>query len=144
MLLAFVCLDLSGQVADSVKYKSLNPDDFQKSFKSDKDAVLIDVREFFEYRKSRIKDATNIPSSGNIDLAADTIGMDKALFLYCTSGYRAKKVAVRLADKGFVKLYNLEGGIKAWKNEGLPVDRKRVRKGEGGRGEGEMKVIDSH
>jgi len=127
VFIAVVCLESSGQTADSVKYKSLKPHDFNLAYLKDSNAVLIDVREYFECKKSRIKDATNIPSSGNIDIAADTINKDIPLYIYCTSGYRAKKVCARLAEKGFTKLYNLEGGINAWKEEGLPVEKKRLK-----------------
>jgi rhodanese-related sulfurtransferase len=134
-----LCLESVGQPPDSVKYKSLKPHDFNLAFQKDSNAYLIDVREYFECKKSRIKGSINIPSSGNIDTASDTINKDIPLYIYCTSGYRAKKVCARLSEKGFTKLYNLEGGINAWKEEGLPVDKKR-RKGAGAqrikRGEG--------
>lgn len=122
------CSKLSAQVPDSVKFKSLEPYNFHMVYlKADK-SVLIDVREFFEYRVSRIKGALNIPSSANLDLAADTIDKQCTLFLYCTSGYRSKKVAGFLYDKGFSKLYSLDGGIVAWRKEKMPVVKKRVKR----------------
>jgi rhodanese-related sulfurtransferase len=130
VILSF-CLESSGQPADSIKYKSLEPYDFHLAYLKDDKAILIDVREFFEYKKSRIKDALNIPSSGNIDFAADTIGKDKSLFLYCTTDYRSKRVAEKLAEKGFASVFSLEGGIKAWKKDGFQVERKKLRKGDG-------------
>jgi rhodanese-related sulfurtransferase len=129
LILSFACmvLPLSAQEADSLKYISLKPADFRESYLKDKNALLIDVREYFEYKKSRIKGAVNIPSSGNIDVAADTLNNNRSLYLYCTSGFRAKKVAVRLSDRGFGSVFNLEGGIKRWKEAGLPVEKKRLK-----------------
>jgi rhodanese-related sulfurtransferase len=118
----------SAQVPDSLKYISIGPGEFQKAYQSDDKAMLIDVREFFEYKKSRIDNAVNIPSSGNLDYSADTLNIESSLFLYCTSGFRSKRVARHLYDKGFLKLYSLDGGINAWKKEGLPVNRKKIRK----------------
>jgi rhodanese-related sulfurtransferase len=46
--------------------------------------------------------------------------------LYCTSGYRSKKTAIKFYEKGFLRLYNLDGGIIAWKKAGLPVEKKRL------------------
>jgi rhodanese-related sulfurtransferase len=141
LILAFACtvFPISAQEADSLKYISLKPAGFRESYLKDKNALLIDVREYFEYKKSRIKGAVNIPSSGNIDIAADTLNNNRSLYLYCTSGFRAKKVAVRLADRGFGSVINLEGGIKRWKEDGMPVEKKRLkgsgaqrRKGGGG------------
>jgi SulP family sulfate permease len=118
----------SGQIPDSLKYTSLNPQEFEKAFNNDDKALLIDVREFFEFRKSRIENAVNLPSSDNLDISADTLNKESSLFLYCTSGFRSKRVAKNLYDKGFLKLYSLDGGINAWKKEGLPVNRKKIRK----------------
>ena len=118
----------AGQIPDSLKYISVGPAGFQKAYQSDTNAILIDVREFFEYRKSRIDNAFNIPSSDNLDIPADTLNKESSLFLYCTSGFRSKRVAKQFYDKGFLKLYSLDGGINAWKKDGLPVNRKKLKK----------------
>jgi len=122
------CSPITGQVPDSVKFKSLLPNDFHLTYLKEDKAILIDVREFFEFRISRLKNAVNIPSSGKLEFAADTIDKQCALFLYCTTGYRSKRVAVFFHDKGFSKLYSLDGGIMSWKKEGFPVVRKRIKK----------------
>ena len=132
-LFVFACLLLSfniaaGQLPDSLKYISLKPVEFQKALNSDNKALIIDVREFFEFKKSRIDHAVNIPSSGNLDVPADTLDKESSFFLYCTSGFRSKRVAKHFYDKGFLKLYSLDGGITAWKKEGLPVNKKKIRK----------------
>lgn len=116
-----------GQVPDSVKYKSLPPKEFLSAYQRSDHALLIDVREFFEYRKSRIKDAINIPSMGNSDIPADTIGKNNELFFYCTSGFRSKRMAKTFFDKGFAHCYSLDGGIMAWRKEKLPVEKKRLK-----------------
>jgi rhodanese-related sulfurtransferase len=128
--LFFISDAISGQVPDSLKYISLGPAEFQRALDTSDKALLIDVREFFEYKKSRIGDAMNIPSSGDLDLTADTIGKDYSLFLYCTSGYRSKRVAKHFYDRGLVNLYSLDGGINAWKKEGMAVNKKRIRRGD--------------
>ncbi len=121
---------LTAQVPDPLKYISLEPYDFHMCFLKEDNALLIDVREFFEFRKSRIKDANNIPSSGNLQFVSDTINKELNLFFYCTSGFRSKRVAKTFYDAGFRNLYNLEGGIVAWRKTGMPVERKRIRKRE--------------
>jgi rhodanese-related sulfurtransferase len=117
-----------GQVPDSLKYRSLPPAEFMFAYQKSDHPVLIDVREFFEYRKSRIKDAINIPSMGNLDIPCDTIDKKNDLFFYCTSGFRSKRVAKTFYDKGFTHCYSLDGGIVAWRKEKLPVDKKRVKR----------------
>jgi rhodanese-related sulfurtransferase len=45
-----------------------------------------------------------------------------AIYLYCRSGPMANEAAKSLYDLGYRMLFNLEGGAKAWKKEGLPFD----------------------
>ncbi len=122
------CLPLAAQVPDSVKFKFLDPYYFHLQYLKEDSSLLVDVREFFEFRGKRIKDAVNIPSFKNLDIAADTLNKNYALFLYCTTDTRSVQVAEFLYDKGFRKLYCLEGGIQAWRNDGFPVEKKNVKR----------------
>jgi rhodanese-related sulfurtransferase len=130
IMLIFLTFSVSsgGHVPDSLKFKSLPPAEFQAAYQKSEKKIMIDVREFFEYRKSRLKDAVNIPSSGHLEHAADTIDKNSGLFFYCTSGFRSKRVAKFFYEKGFIGLYSLDGGIVAWRKAGLPVVKKRLRK----------------
>jgi rhodanese-related sulfurtransferase len=123
-----LCNILSGQVPDSLKYISLGPREFQEAFNREDPALLIDVREFFEYKKSRLKNSVNIPSSGDLELAADTLNKGSHLFLYCSSGFRSKRVAKFFYEQGFHNAWSLDGGINAWKKEGMAIDKKRLKK----------------
>jgi len=130
-IILFVLLlsgSLSSQIPDSLQYKSLEPYDFHLQYLITDSSLLIDVRESFEFRRSRIRDAINIPSSGNIEYAADTLDKNYALFLYCSTDYRSIRAAKMLSEKGFKRLYNLEGGIVAWKKDGMPVEKGRPAK----------------
>ena len=126
--LLFNSFFLHGQVPDSLKYQSLDPKAFQQKYREEKNPLLLDVREFFEFRKSRIRGAINIPTGKGFEITADTISKDNPLFFYCYSGGRSKKAAIIFYDKGFRKLYNLKGGITLWKKEELPVVRKKIKK----------------
>jgi rhodanese-related sulfurtransferase len=120
-------LHLEGQNPDSVKYKSLNPHDFHLTYLQTDSSLLIDVREPFEYKSNRIKGSVNIPASGDLDKVTDTLNKETSLFIYCTSGFRSSNAAIKLYYKGFRKLYNLEGGIKAWRKEGMRVIKGRIK-----------------
>ena len=124
---------LEAQVADSLKYISLEPYDFHLQYLKTDSSILIDVREPFEFRGNRIRGSVNFPASGNLDKVADTLNKATSLFLYCTTGFRSSNAAIKLYDKGFRKLYNLEGGIVAWRKEGMPVIKGKVRRARGSR-----------
>lgn len=120
-------LPLAAQTTDSLKYLSLEPYDFHLQYLKTDSSVMIDVREPFEYKRNRIRDAINIPSSGNIARAADTLDKDITYFLYCSSGYRSVNIANKLFDKGFRNLVSLKGGILAWKKDGMNVEKRRIK-----------------
>jgi rhodanese-related sulfurtransferase len=115
------------QIPDSLKYKSLEPYDFHLKYLREDSALMIDVREPEEV-KNIIKGAVNIPSKSNLDFAADTISKENSLFIYCNHGDRSSHVAIFFYNKGFRKLYNLEGGITTWKKDGFPLTRKKSKK----------------
>ena len=123
VILTLFCVIISAQSSEMVKYQSLEPYDFHLEYLKADSALMIDVREHFEFRGKRIRDAVNIPSSNNLEYSADTISKNYSLFFYCTTDYRSRRVAEYFHDQGFRKVYNLEGGIVAWKKDGFPVTR---------------------
>ena len=124
----FFSLSLLSQVPDSAKYQSLEPYDFHLQYLRHDSALLIDAREFFEYRRSRIHGSVLIPPSKGFEKAADTIKKNTPIFCYCYNGGRSSRTLLYFYDKDFRKLFNLEGGIVAWRKDGFPVERSRVRK----------------
>jgi phage shock protein E len=126
IFLLLSCFSLDAQDTDSVKYESLDPYYFHLEYLKDDSSLLVDVREFFEYRRNRIQDAVNIPSSRYLNKAADTLSKSYSLFLYCTDGWRSKRALELFYDRGFRKLYNLEGGLQAWRREDYPIEKKNI------------------
>jgi rhodanese-related sulfurtransferase len=127
VLLSF-SLSIYCQSPNMFHYQSLEPYDFHLQYLKSDSALLIDVRESFEFRGKRIRDAINIPSSGNLEFSSDTIDKNYSLFFYCTTDYRSRHVAEFFYDKGFRKVYNLEGGIVAWRKERFPIVKGKKKK----------------
>ncbi len=89
-----------------------------------KDTVFLDVRTYQE-----IKEEGKIPGSIHIplDMLAQKIDMlkqykDKKIVVYCRSGNRSVSASRLLSSLGF-NVYNMQGGINEWKEEGLPVQK---------------------
>ena len=83
------------------------------------DFQLIDVRETFEYEVSNLN-GENIPLAGVI-LEASKISKDKPVIMQCRSGARSGAALNQLEQQlGYPNLYNLKGGILAWKAEFEP------------------------
>ncbi len=138
ILYALYCFLAFSQDPDTSKYQSLEPYDFHLQYLREDSALLLDAREFFEFRRSRIHGSLFMPPSKGFETAADTIDKTRALFCYCYNGGRSVRALLFFYEKGFRKLYNLDGGIIAWKKDRFPVDKSRMRKrargGEGERG----------
>lgn len=86
-------------------------------------ARRIDVREPREFDDilGRLPGAELVPLATLLDAAAPW-PREVPLLLICRSGARSMKAARLLAEQGFTALYNLEGGMLAVNEAGLPVD----------------------
>ncbi len=89
--------------------------------------LLLDVREKEEYGVSHLKDAVPALTEEEALRALKGVAPDRPVVLYCSVGYRSSEMAGFLLKRGFEKVYNLEGSIFAWANEGRPVYRGEER-----------------
>ena len=85
--------------------------------------LLLDVREKEEYEVSHLQDAVLATSEKEALQALEGVPLDRPVVLYCSVGYRSSEMAAFLQKRGFEKVYNLEGSIFAWANEGRSVYR---------------------
>lgn len=85
-----------------------------KSKLKDKTSQFIDVRTPGEYNANHRKPFKNIPLS---DLSKEAAGLDKEkeVIVICQSGMRSAKAAKMLKKLGFEKIYNVKGGMGAWR-----------------------------
>jgi rhodanese-related sulfurtransferase len=91
------------------------------SIKDDPEVVLIDVREPEEYAAGHIPDVTLMPM-GEVPERLNDIPTDKTVIAYCRSGNRSGQVMQFLQQHGYENVHNMEGGIIAWEQAGLPVE----------------------
>ncbi|HVC30237.1 MAG TPA: rhodanese-like domain-containing protein [Steroidobacteraceae bacterium] len=83
-------------------------------------AVLIDVREPGEFEAERIPGALLFPLSG-FDPESLPLEGEKRIIFQCGTGRRSAQAAQRLLDGGRDETAHLAGGLKAWKEAGLPL-----------------------
>jgi rhodanese-related sulfurtransferase/rubrerythrin len=76
--------------------------------------TLLDVRQPGEYEGEHIPGAKLIPLPQLAD-AYQTLDKEKPVLVYCAIGGRSRVAAQLLAGQGFKEIYNITGGIKAWK-----------------------------
>ncbi len=99
----------------AMKYKNITAAEFNKMREENPAAVLLDVRTPAEVRQSKIPGAVNIEVTGrNFAEEVQKLDKDKTYLVYCRSGARSGQACDYMADKGFSKVYNLNGGISRW------------------------------
>ena len=84
-------------------------------------AVLVDVRETSEYEQEHIPGSVLVPLSV-FDPELFPWITSKKLVFHCAVGKRSAVAAKQLMKEGHPQLYNLEGGIHAWKEAGLVTE----------------------
>jgi rhodanese-related sulfurtransferase len=88
--------------------------------KQKKDLLIIDVRSPGELREGKIENSTLIPFM-DIMRGKYTIPHGRPLLLICAVGGRSYAAMQILAQSGYSEVYNLKGGIDAWKQARLPL-----------------------
>lgn len=86
--------------------------------------VVVDVCEAQEYAAGHIARALNVPLS-NLPARVPELEKyrDRPVILACRSGNRSLKAAFLLHRAGFAKVHSLAGGLHAWQNANLPVEK---------------------
>ncbi len=94
------------------------------------DALLVDIREPAEREKEgAIPGAIEAPR-GMLEFWADPtspyhqeqLSPDRRIILHCAAGGRSTLAAVTLQEMGYEHVAHLDGGIRAWKEAGKPVE----------------------
>ena len=88
------------------------------------DAVLIDVREDEDWREDHAEGAKHL-NRGIIELEIEEQVPDLAtpIICYCGGGSRSALVAESLQKMGYKNVRSMAGGLRFWKEQGLPSSR---------------------
>jgi rhodanese-related sulfurtransferase len=90
---------------------------------------FIDVREDEEFTTNRAQGARHI-GRGVIERDIENLIPDKQaeIVLYCGGGYRSALAAESLGRMGYTNVWSMDGGIRAWREAGYPLEQERERK----------------
>ena len=96
----------------------ITPTELQARIEADDVPVLVDVREIHE------ADIADLPELGQVCIPTpefasriDELDRDAELVLYCRSGSRSEWATRVLMESGFERVFNLKGGMLAWREE---------------------------
>ena len=110
---------LSGNAGGSTK---VSPSEAVQLINREK-AVLIDVSENAEYATGHVAGAKNVPLAA-LD-ASNDLPKNKTLpvVLVCPTGARAARAVPMLKKRGFENARVLAGGLRAWREANLPIEK---------------------
>lgn len=83
-----------------------------ESWRDQNDAVVIDVREPFEWARGTLDGCETIALS-SLPNAAQTMDKEKPVLLVCATGARSTTAAAWLTSMGFSKAASMAGGVVA-------------------------------
>ena len=89
---------------------------------NDTDAVVLDVRATGEFEAGHLPGARNIPLA-ELAQRAGELPAGRPVIVCCNSGATSARGVGELRKSGRDQVFNLDGGLNAWRQAGLPVVR---------------------
>jgi len=96
---------------------------------NDENTTVLDVRLEKEFNEGHILDSIHIPL-GSLENRIKEFSKykDNTVVLCCQTGMRSKQAGTVLKKHGFTDMFNIDGGINAWINANLPINKSKKRK----------------
>ncbi len=104
--------------------KVLPVNEYAKQIERDRNALIIDVRKAQEYESGHLQHALllDVSDPKAFEEKIKTLDKERTYYIYCRSGRRSQTAAKTMMKHG-LKVYDLKGGIEAWKKAGLPMEK---------------------
>ncbi|HIB97980.1 MAG TPA: rhodanese-like domain-containing protein [Candidatus Thioglobus sp.] len=119
-LIVLIVLLVGNIVTDKLKkYEDLDAN-AATSLMDDESMIILDVREKKERKSGYINGSLHIPL-GDVKNQLSKLDKNKSILVYCRSGSRSAHIAGLLTRNEYEKVYNLKGGIQAWKRAKMPI-----------------------
>lgn len=94
------------------------------ALRAEKDSVILDVRTPKEFEAGHLPGAVNIPvTDESFDAEVAKLDKSKRYLVHCKTGKRSDAAVHKMQAMGFDHLYDLSGGIVAWSEAGMPVEK---------------------
>jgi rhodanese-related sulfurtransferase len=115
-----------GSVQSPVESEStqhVNASEAQKVL-AERKATVLDVRTPDEFASGHIPGAVNIDfHAGDFEQKIAALDKTASYLVHCASGNRSRQSLPLFEKQGFQHIYHLDGGLHAWENAGLPIEK---------------------
>jgi rhodanese-related sulfurtransferase len=104
-------------------FQTVSVEDAHQKLNGDNGAIIVDVREPQEWTATgHPPDARLIPLGQFAQRAPNELPKDTDIYVICNSGNRSQVASQSLIDLGYTQVFNVDGGIQAWLQAGLPTE----------------------
>ena len=110
--------------AARAKIRETTIDEVASRIKRGEKLLMVDTREDDEWRSGHVAGAIHL-GKGVIERDIEATIPDKSaeIILYCGGGFRSAIAAESLQQMGYKNVVSMDGGFRAWKEKGLPVEK---------------------
>ena len=111
-------------------FSALGPQDLIRAM--NQGALVLDLRKGEDYAAGHINGARSFDPA-DILKAGETLRKykEKTVIAYCDSGSLGASATRQLMAQGFTKVFNLRGGIAAWRSDNMPLAKGTSAKDKG-------------
>jgi rhodanese-related sulfurtransferase len=104
--------------------RELTVQEVAEKFKRGEQFHFVDVREDEEWKAGRAKGAIHL-GKGVIerDIEAKIPNKHEEIVLYCGGGFRSALAGDALTKMGYTNVISMDGGIRGWREAGLPEEK---------------------
>lgn len=105
------------------RIREVTVDDVQRSQQGKESFYLVDVREDSEWNAGHAAESIHL-GKGIIERDIEKTIPDRQskIVLYCGGGFRSALAADALQSMGYTNVFSLDGGWRAWKEAGMPIE----------------------
>jgi rhodanese-related sulfurtransferase len=106
------------------RIREVSVDDVKAKLDRGEKFVLVDVREESEWSKDHLPNAIHL-GKGVIerDVEERVPDLNTPMVLYCGGGYRSALAADNLQQMGYKNVLSMDGGVREWREKGLPFSK---------------------
>ena len=130
---AQILWNLAAYLVEERTYETVDVLTTYERLSANPDAQLIDVREPAEWVATGVPPGALLIRLAEVEgRASAELASDRPVYVICKSGTRSRQAAEILIRLGFTEVYNVNGGILAWLEAGLPVETYELSPNVGG------------
>jgi rhodanese-related sulfurtransferase len=104
-------------VKENRLFRNTNTAALQAEFEAGENPYVIDVRTVGEWAGGHIPGAVHIPLDKLTDELHQIARDGRAIYITCASGGRSAQAADYLSGRGYLNVFNVEGGMSGWRGD---------------------------